>query len=252
LFEKIEIMHQYAVRIFQNQQKLIESLASLFFKIAAQSIAENGQFSVVLSGGNSPKEFYGYLASQKNKIDWTKVFFFFGDERNVPFEEEGNNAAMAKKLLFDPLEIPAVNYFIINTALSPSEAAADYEQQIKSFFKTEPIQFDFILLGLGENAHTASLFPYSKLLKEQSAGVKSVFIEEIDAYRITFTAPLINQAKNALFLVFGKSKAKAVQEILGNHQNNDEKFPAKLIDLKQGNLYWFMDEDAASLFSKKQ
>ena len=235
------------IRIFEDQQILIENLANLFFKIGNKAIAKNDQFSVVLSGGNSPKVFYTYLTKNKKKIDWTKVFFFFGDERAVPFESEENNATMAEKYLFTPLQIPPTNYFRMDTRLSPNEAANDYEPIITKFFNNQKVQFDFLLLGLGDNAHTASLFPFTEVLQEKLATVKSVFVSELNAYRITFTAALINQAKNAAFLVFGKEKAKAVFEILVGNRN-PEKFPAQLIDLNDGNLFWFLDEEAAKLY----
>lgn len=235
------------IRIFQQEKVLIENLANLFFKIGNESIAKNNRFSVVLSGGNSPKQLYASLAKNIQKLDWAKVFFFFGDERNVPFESEENNATMALEVLLTPLQIPSSNYFRIDTRLSPKEAAKAYENTINTFFNNQKVQFDFLLLGLGDNAHTASLFPFTEIISEKSATVESVFVSEMNVYRISFTAPLINQAKNAAFLVFGKEKAKAVNEIL-NGSKNPEKFPAQLIDLEEGNLFWFMDEDAAKLY----
>lgn len=235
------------LRIFEHQTVLIENLANLFFKIGNEIIAKNNRFSVVLSGGNSPKDLYAYLAKNKQKLDWTKVFFFFGDERNVPFDSEDNNATMAQEFLLTPLQIPSSNYFRIDTRLGPKEAAKDYENTINTFFNKQKVQFDFVLLGLGDNAHTASLFPLTGIIREKSVGIQSVFVAEMNVYRISFTAPLINQAKNVAFLVFGKGKAKAVNEVL-NGPKNPEEFPAQLIDLDDGNLFWFLDEEAAKLY----
>ena len=136
-------MSKPTIRIFEDQEILIENLANLFFKIGNEAIAKNDRFSVVLSGGNSPKIFYTYLTKNKKKIDWSKVFFFFGDERAVPFESEENNATMAQEFLFTPLQISDTNYFRMDTRLSPSEAANNYEEIINHLYRYKIMKVHF-------------------------------------------------------------------------------------------------------------
>ena len=235
-------LHQY-----KTPDEVITGLADFFVQTVNAAIAANGECSVVLSGGNSPKKLYELLASSmySKQIDWANIYFFFGDERYVPFTHKDNNGLMAKQTLFDPLQIHESKIFYINTALGPDEAAADYTRRILLHFGKTSLQFDLILLGLGDNAHTASLFPNTPVLYEMKALVSKVFIEESNSYRITMTAPLINEAKAIAFLVYGETKAKAVNQILKGEKDID-KYPAQLIDAEQGMVHWFLDEQAAS------
>jgi len=232
--------------VLPSVEELLNSLANFLVDIANKTIREKGEFTFVLSGGNSPKKLYKLLASSayRNKIDWTKVFFFFGDERYVPFDDPENNALMAKETLFDPLQIPKLNVFSINTSFLPEKSAQNYLDMLDLHFQGKPMQFDLILLGLGDNVHTASLFPYTAVLSEEKALVKAVFINELNAYRITFTAPLINKANNIVFLVYGKDKAEAVKHVFGE-VHDIEKYPAQLIHSNRGTVHWFLDEKAA-------
>jgi len=239
---------QALVNIFDEVNELLSALADFLIESAAKAIKERGEFTLVLSGGNSPKKLYELLASPayKHKIDWTKVYFFFGDERYVPADDPENNGLMATLTLFDVLPIPEDNIYMINTALAPEHAAESYFETIQSHFKEKPIRFDFILLGLGDNAHTASLFPYTSVLSEHKATVEALFVKELKAFRITFTAPLINQAVQAVFLVYGEGKANAVKQILESPYD-PERYPAQLIQPNDGFVYWFLDKAASSL-----
>src|SRR5690554_2970832 len=167
-------MNKSNLKIFETVDNLLLSLADLFVEIGNEIIEENGKFNVVLSGGSSPKKLYELLASPAymNKLDWSKVNFFFGDERNVPANDSQNNALMARKALFEPLLVPETNIFAIDTSLGPEKAAKAYMKTIEAQFTEKPIQFDIILLGLGDDSHTASLFPYTSVLKEKEASVK--------------------------------------------------------------------------------
>src|SRR5690606_7038261 len=167
------IMNKPNLKIFETVDNLLFSLADSFVEIGNELIEETGEFNVVLSGGNSPKKLYELLASAayRNKLDWSKVNFFFGDERNVPADDPQNNALMAKKALFEPLLVSATNIFAIDTSLDPEKAAQAYWETIKSKFSKKPIHFDLVLLGLGDDSHTASLFPYTTVLKEKDASV---------------------------------------------------------------------------------
>ena len=175
--------------------------------------------------------------------------FFFGDERYLPLTDKDSNFLMARNTLFGPLHIAGDHIFPVDTSLKPAEAAASYELKIRHHFHGE-CAFDLVLLGLGDNSHTASLFPHTTILKEKKALVKEVFVKEVNMYRITFTAPLINLAHSIAFLVFGSAKAVAVHHILKDSSNIDE-YPAQLISPDNGELHWFLDEAAAELIQEK-
>jgi 6-phosphogluconolactonase len=232
------------IRLFDTPELLISGLADFVVETASRSIQERGRFNFVLSGGSSPKRLYELLASEayREKIDWHNVYFFFGDERNVPSDHPDSNYLMVKKALFDPLKINESHQFPIDTSLSPAQAAYDYERGIRNHFSNEPAKFDLILLGLGDNSHTASLFPHTTVIYEKTALIKDVYVPEVNMYRITFTAPLINAAHAIAFLVYGASKADAVHHILEGEKNFDT-YPAQLIESE--NLIWFMDREAS-------
>jgi 6-phosphogluconolactonase len=239
--------------IYKTPDEVIEGLANYFIQTVKTAIKEKNECAVVLSGGNSPKKLYELLASMDygNQIDWDKVYFFFGDERYVPFNDPGNNGNMVKKALFEPLMIPDANIFYINTAVPPGESAKKYSQRILSYFKNNPVRFDLILLGLGDNAHTASLFPHTPVLKEKKALVSAVYIQELSSYRITMTAALINEAHAISFLVYGDAKANAVHDVLEG-EKDFETYPAQLIIPEDGVLHWFLDEDAAKSLIRRE
>lgn len=234
------------VNVFKDPVTLLPVLADFIATAAREAIDKHNRFSLVLSGGSSPKKLYELLvsASHRNSIDWKKVFFFFGDERYVHLDHPDSNYLMAKHSLLTPLQIPDAQVFPVNTALSPADAAADYEATIRNYFQDGSCSFDLILLGLGDNSHTASLFPYTAVLHEHNALVKEIFVEEVNMYRITFTAPLINAAQRVAFLVYGEGKADAVRHILEDPMQI-EAFPAQLIKPAPGALHWFLDQAAA-------
>jgi 6-phosphogluconolactonase len=239
------------LNVLKTADDVLLNLANFFITVAEQSIANNDKFSVALSGGSSPKKLYELLASSafKNKVEWEKVYFFFGDERNVPKTDKDSNYLMAKTALFDPLHISNSNIFAVDTTLSPAAAAEKYTEAIDDFFDGEPLQFDLVLLGLGDNSHTASLFPYTPVLHDKTASVKEVFLADQQVYRITFTAPLINQAHYIAFLVYGEGKAIAVHHVLEDAKDI-ENYPAQLIAPVTGNVQWFLDEAAAANIKK--
>lgn len=241
------------LEIYQDTDDLINALAKVICKISKESIETRGQFNFVLSGGSSPKKLYELLASKpyKNNMDWDKTYFFFGDERFVPINDPQRNSLMAEKALFKPLNIAESHVFKVDTTSSPEEAAQRYAESIATHFQKKPVVFDFVLLGLGDNAHTASLFPNTAILEETEATVKSVFVKEVHMYRITMTAPLINQARHIAFLVFGEGKAEAIYNVLHNNGNSPLDYPAKLIHPKKGCLYWFLDTNAFMVVEQK-
>jgi 6-phosphogluconolactonase len=237
--------------VFKTPEEIIFSLANYFVNCANEAINKNDKFSVALSGGNSPKKLYELLASAdfKSKIDWKKVYFFFGDERYVCHTDPDSNYLMAKTALFDHLDIDESQIYKVDTSLDPAAAAQDYERCICRFFEEDP-SFDFVLLGLGDDAHTASIFPHTSLVWIDEENVKEVYLEDKKVYRISFTAPLINSSKKIVFLTFGANKADAIKAVFEG-EKNVELYPAQLIDPLDGELQWFVDEAAISKLDKK-
>ncbi|MBS1525464.1 MAG: 6-phosphogluconolactonase [Bacteroidetes bacterium] len=240
------------INVFDTENELLDGLAKYFVQVAADSIAEHGQFSVALSGGNSPKKLYELLASAKykDKVEWNKVHFFFGDERYVPHTDPQSNYLMAKKSILEPLGLSYRQIFPINTSVTPEEAASRYTIDINQYFAGFDARFDLILLGLGDNSHTASLFPHTPVLHDKVPQVKEVFLEDQQVYRITMTAPLINQAHHIAYLVFGQGKAAAVHNVIEG-KTNIEEYPAQLIKPSDGDLQWFLDKTAASALKER-
>lgn len=234
--------------IYKTLEELNQDLADYIIKIAEVAIEENDRFNFVLTGGNSPKELYRILSVDcKDRIDWEKVYFFFGDERNVPSNDENYNGLMAKNNFFDNLNIAADHIFYVDTTLAPEKAAIEYKKSIDNHFNGSDIVFDLILLGMGDDAHTASIFPYTDLVKNEEVTVDAVFVEKLNTYRISLTAPLINKAENIAFLAFGENKAEALLHVIGDEEKNFEKYPAQLINPIDGKLTWFVDEAAVNL-----
>jgi 6-phosphogluconolactonase len=239
-----------SVLIYHTDGELIEALAAYIFKIGNQAIEERGRFNFVLTGGNSPKPLYHALATTfKDSIDWSKVYFFFGDERDVEPGLENYNGLMARESILDPLEIPNDQVFYVNTTLAPAQAADAYIERITAHFKGSEINFDLILLGMGNDAHTASLFPETEILKSLEATVDSVYVEKLAAFRISFTAPLINKARNVAFLVTGDSKAEALRHVIDGTDKNIFLYPAQLISPSEGTLTWFLDAKSSKLLN---
>jgi 6-phosphogluconolactonase len=239
------------INIFKSEDEVLANLAAYFVTTVGRAITDRGRCSVALSGGTSPKKLYELLSSPtfKNEVQWQKVDFFFGDERNVPQTDLNSNYLMVKKALFEPLQIASTQVFAVDTTLEPEMAAEHYANTISNYCTGNPMRFDLVLLGLGDNSHTASLFPHTPVLHDHTASVKAVFLEDQQVYRITLTAPLINQARQVAFLVYGQGKAEAVHHVIEDNRDI-ENFPAQLIAPIDGELEWFIDEAAAAKLKK--
>lgn len=239
------------LNVAPTEPEVLTNLANFFMQVGTEAITNKGRFSVSLSGGSSPKKLYELFASAeyKDMIDWTKVDFFFGDERNVPQTDQDSNYLMVKTALFDPLNIPHENIFAVNTSSGPEGASKEYTIAILNYFEGKEEIFDLVLLGLGDNSHTASLFPHTPVLDDRSVSVKEVYLEDQQVFRITMTAPLINLAKHIAFLVYGQGKALAVRHVLEDARDIPE-FPAQLIRT-DSSVVWFLDEAAASELANK-
>ena len=237
------------IEVYDSPELLGKAAAEFIIKLADESVSARGKFSISLSGGSTPEQLFVLLSSAdyKSRMPWTRTFVFWGDERYVPLDDKQNNAHVAKTLLLNKVGIPASNVFVIPVNLEPAtETAKAYEQTLKSFFGDGLPQFDLIMLGIGENAHTASLFPNTPVIHENKAWVSALYIEEVKMYRVTLTAPVINNARNVLFLAAGDSKAEVLKTVLTSPYQ-PEKYPAQLISPVNGNLFWFIDKKAAAL-----
>jgi 6-phosphogluconolactonase len=239
---------QNKINIIQTTEALAKAAADKMLGISQQAIERNGRFVIALSGGSTPERLFKLLAKPPylNQIPWDKTFVFWGDERFVPSDDQRNNSNRAKSLLLNHVPIPAINIHPIPVDLKPEESAKEYEKTIKKLFDKESPCFDLIFLGLGEDGHTASLFPGTDVVFENKKLVKEVYVEEQSMYRITMTPALINQAHNIVFLVEGEKKAKILKTILTEPRQTN-KFPAQIIQPEKGNLYWFLDKKAAAL-----
>ena len=233
------------IRVFENLESLSRAAAGVVADLAKGAVHSRGRFSVALSGGNTPRCLYEILAGApfRDKIQWQHVHVFWGDERCVPADDPRSNFRMAREALLDHIPLPAENIHAVRGDLPPAQAAADYENDLQKFFGDEGPAFDLILLGLGANAHTASLFPHTPVLYETKRWIAEVYVPELDMYRVTFTAPLINQAEQVVFLVSGADKAIALQNVLEGAYHPDE-FPAQLIRPKGVHPLWLVDKAA--------
>ena len=224
--------------------------AAKFASLARAAILKSGRFTVALAGGSTPKGLYQLLASEKFRalVDWSRVYFFFGDERNVSPDDAESNFRMARESLLEPLKISAENIFRGRTELEDAEKIAeDYERTIKNFFDLragEFPRFDLILLGMGDDGHTASLFPFTNALSEREKIAAANAVEKLNATRLTLTFPAINNAANVMFLVVGEGKAEVLRAVLEG-ENEPLKYPSQNVKTRDGNLFWLLDEAAA-------
>ena len=233
-----------SVTVFTDLDTLYKKSADTFVELSEKAIEKYGKFVVALSGGSSPKAIFNLLATEaySGKIDWSKIYFFWVDERWVPSNDEKSNAKMTFEALFDKVPVRKDQIFpMYKDGIEPEEFAKEYENQIRTVLGEEGI-FDFILLGMGDDGHTASLFPGEKILHEKTKWVDSFYLKSQEMYRITLTEPIINKAENILVVTFGESKKHALNEVL-NGEYNPELYPMQLIERKAG-FQLFTDDKA--------
>ena len=234
------------IQIYNNTDEINIAAADLFITAAQKAIAEKDKFTVVLTGGSSPAGVYKLLASDdyKTKIDWSKVFVFWGDERWVPLNDDLSNAKMSYAALLSHVPIPAENIFeMYKDNVTPEDYAVTYEQSIRTVLGNEG-KFDLILLGMGDDGHTASLFPGQAVLQEQNKWVDAYYLEPQKMFRITLTAPLINKAEKIIVIAFGEKKAPALKEVTTG-EYNPTTYPMQLIKPVSGELLFLVDKSAA-------
>jgi 6-phosphogluconolactonase len=235
------------VIITKNIDELSRQVAVWVCEYIEKKLKNQSRFTIVLSGGSTPKKLYQLLASEKfrKKIDWSKIHFFWGDERYVPFTDERNNAKMAFENLLNHVNVVRENIHVIRTDIEPEAAAVEYEKLLHDYFPGSNHTFDLVLLGLGDNAHTLSLFPGFDVMLEKEKWVTSFYLEEQKMYRITLTAPAVNAAGRIAFLVCGTDKSAALNYILSG-EYNPALYPAQVIRPFNGELFWWVDEAAAA------
>jgi 6-phosphogluconolactonase len=237
-----------SVQVYGSPEELAGAAAREFAAKAAEAIEERGRFAVVLAGGSTPKAMYEVLALEyAGRIDWSRVHVFFGDERAVPPDHDDSNYRTANEVLLAHVLLGSVHR--IRGELPPDEAAEAYEEELRTFFLTEDVpQFDLILLGVGRDGHTASLFPETSALEVHDRLVVANPVLKLATTRITLTVPVINAARAVLFLVAGEDKAGALDKIL-EEDADPRAYPATLIQ-PAGELEWMLDRSAASMLDE--
>jgi 6-phosphogluconolactonase len=241
-------MTETIVEVFKSGEDVAHAAAENFITLADAAISDHSSFSVALAGGNTPRRLYELLASEsyRSRINWSAVHLFFGDERCVPHNHPESNYRMVNETLISRVDIPITNVHAIAGDGDPVENARLYEQHLRLFFAGRPWPcFHLILLGLGEDGHTASLFPHTSALAETGAWVVSNWVEKFGTYRITLSAAAINGAANVAFMVVGAGKAPALDAVL-NGAFDPVRLPAQLIKPVNGVLTWLVDSAAAS------
>ena len=232
---------------------LFHAAAEEFVKVGRQAIGAQGRFAVALSGGSTPRSLYSLLASSYPDFPWARTYLFFGDERHVPPTDPESNYRMVNEALLTKIAIPAQNVFRVKAEMPDAAfAAADYETQIRKFFELKPTEFprfDLIFLGMGPDGHTASLFPDSEGLKENSKLVIANWVEKSKTHRISLTFPVLNNAGEVIFLASGPHKAEMVHKILETKPTPP--FPAQLVQPTNGQLLWMLDESAATKLKRE-
>jgi 6-phosphogluconolactonase len=236
--------------IHPNPPALFRAAAEKFAQIANDAVMKRGVFFVALAGGNTPRDLYLLLAHEnwRARVPWQQTNIFFGDERCVPPDHPDNNYRMAREALLDQLSLPERNIHRMRGEDDPHAAAAAYEKEIFDVFGAAGIKkpcFDLILLGLGNDGHTASLFPETPALREKEKLVTANYVEKFKSYRLTMTLPLLNASLNVLFLVSGEGKAAIIDEIFKNSTRSFQ-YPAELVQPHVGKLLWLLDRTAAA------
>lgn len=240
------------LQVFSDKTTLSTFAADLFVQTAKEAIARDGRFVVALTGGSSPVQLYQMLATEPyvNEVPWAQTYIFWGDERWVPLTDEKSNYKMSKEALLDKVPVPAEQVFPMwKEGVTAEDYAKEYESILLELFGGFKPQFDLILLGMGDDGHTASLFPGTAVLNEQEKLVDAYWLAPQDMYRITLTATTINAARKIAFLTFGDNKAKALYEVLEG-ESNATQYPSQLIRKDADSVYWLVDEAAASLLRK--
>jgi len=240
-----------SVYIKQGANAVALDAAAATLRLARQAVAAGLPFRVALSGGSTPRLLYRLLASEpfSAEMPWDSMQFFLGDERWVPPTHEESNFKLANDELFSKVSVASSNIFPVPTeGITPDEAATQYEATLRQTFDVadgDVPSFDLIFLGMGDDGHTASLFPHTGAVSEQQRVVAAPYVEKLGAHRITLTPPVLTSAANVIFMVAGQGKAAALREVLEG-EYNPEKYPSQLLRNAIGRVVWLVDTEAAS------
>jgi 6-phosphogluconolactonase len=239
---KLTMLH-----IYKTPDEVSIALAEWITQSIETTLQQQDRFTWVVTGGNSPKQLYELLAAPpyRDRIDWSKLHIFWGDERAVPFADNRNNAKMTFEHLLSKVPVVQEQVHIMDTTLSPEESARAYEALLHQYFQAAGPSFDLVLNGMGDDGHTLSLFPHTPVIHEKQAWVTSFYLDAQQMHRITLTAPIVNRARKVAFLTFGANKSNALFEVLKGVPNVDH-YPSQIIKPASGELHWFVDEAAAS------
>jgi 6-phosphogluconolactonase len=227
------------LRVFDTPALLAAAAASEFVRASSEAIARAGRFSVVLSGGSTPRAAYEEIANSSDRVDWERVHVFWADERYLPLDDSESNFRMAKESLLTRLSIPAENVHPWETYRPVAEAADAYENRLGLFFGAPLPSFDWIILGAGADGHTASLFPGTAALSESRRPVAANFVPKLDAWRLTLTFPALNAARECVVLAQGSAKAEVVGKVLAEGSD----LPAARVSAQK--TIWMLDRAAA-------
>jgi len=243
------------VEIHASPEELAQAAAALFAERASAAVSARGRFSAALSGGRTPAAYYALLAKPPfaSQIPWERVHLFWGDERCVPPDHGDSNYRLARERLIDHVPVPPANVHRIHGEMDPVEAAARYEGELREFFGQhgQPCPaFDAVFLGLGEDGHTASLFPGSPAIRESVRQVSAQYVDAQKGWRITLTPPAINAARLVVFIAAGKSKAAVLRDVLEGPFLPEVR-PAQAVRPLRGELRWLLDRDAAQLLKPR-
>ena len=236
------------LQVYKNAEETTIALADWIVALIKKTLEAKDRFTIALSGGETPKKLYQTLASHayREKINWSRLHIFWGDERFVPFTDDSNNAKMAFDNLLSKINIPSEQIHTMWTDVTPQESATQYENILHKYFDKKQTTFDLVLLGMGDDGHTLSLFPGNEVLNDTTSWVSAVGSKE-KGERITLMPSVVNRSSAIAFLITGESKAKILQQVLESQENN---YPAQLIQPSNGELYWFVDEAAAANLEK--
>jgi 6-phosphogluconolactonase len=234
------------LHVFKDGEALSNGAAKFIADHIVTTLKKSPRYTIALSGGSTPKRLHQLLAQPpyKEQIDWSKLHIFWGDERAVPFEDDRNNAKMAYETLLDFVPVPAEQIHVMRTDIGPESSAAEYEQILHRYFDTTPTSFDLVLLGMGDDGHTLSLFPGQPVIHEEKLWATAFWLQAQDMYRITLTKTIVNKSACVVFLTAGTAKAHALKEVLKGAPNPDL-YPSQVIK-PVGELHWFVDEAAAA------
>ncbi|HET6253888.1 MAG TPA: 6-phosphogluconolactonase [Puia sp.] len=235
------------LHVYKNPDELSHAVAQWIADDITATLKQQDRFTIALSGGSTPKALHKLLAASpyKEQIDWSKLHVFWGDERAVPFTDDRNNAKMAYDTLLNFVPIPPYHIHVMRTDIAPEQSAAEYENILHFYFDGTPASFDLVLLGMGDDGHTLSLFPGTAAVHEEKAWTIAYFLKAQDMYRITLTKTIVNRAAKIAFLTAGTNKAHALKEVQQGSYNPDL-YPSQEIRPVKGELHWFVDEAAAA------